>query len=489
MKIKRALISKITLLILMFMVILVYNGCKKEQSDNHPDPSVLNTNQVRELFYTKGLDKKLVNKINDTAEVIWTPAWEKVFSKIKDSVNYLYVPLVPQLRNSKGTGQVITTNQRQFLIVKDGKDFLRATYVQDESAKKGQSALSMQFTHFNGSLILNNLGTAQSFIYQYKNGAGTRAVAGPGVISASRSGSNPGTTIMGYRTECYTDYVCTWYAYCGSSIYIYTNLNGCNYPPNSPGDFGNCSDDYWYLSYSEPTEVCEDVYFPDLPPEPGNGNDGTDSISESDLEHATVAEDELKKIENIDKYMECFNDGKTAAFYELTLYVDQPVAGTDRQTNITGVELVGNLTLVMDGTSFDVGHTFVGFRKVNTDGTKVEQVLGFYPERTSPYDKGVIKDNSGHAYDVSYTVDVSSIEFTSALAQMKNDADNENYLVNSYNCTDAALLWMNAADAGLAGAPRGVFSNTPGDYGQALRAKSDANKTGGVAPNSKGPCN
>ena len=60
------------------------------------------------------------------------------------------------------------------------------------------------------------------------------------------------------------------------------------------------------------------------------------------------------------------------------------------------------------------------------------------------FSKGAIKDNSGHPYDVSYSREVSSLDFTSALAQVKNDAENKRYAVKSYNCTDAALLWMNA---------------------------------------------
>ena len=176
----------------------------------------------------------------------------------------------------------------------------------------------------------------------------------------------------------------------------------------------------------------------------------------------------------------------------MTFFVDQPIAGTNKQTNIialTGTGVPGNLTLVMAGSSFDVGHTFVAFEKINTDGSTVRQVLGFYPDSFGPYSDGVVKDNSGHAYDVSLSRSVTSVEFISALAQVKNDFNNKNYNVLNYNCTDAALYWMNAAGANLADKSRGVFKNTPGDYGQELRNISTANKNGGIAPQSKGPCN
>lgn len=37
--------------------------------------------------------------------------------------------------------------------------------------------------------------------------------------------------------------------------------------------------------------------------------------------------------------------------------------------------------------------------------------------------------------------------------------------------------------------PRGIFNNTSGDYGQALRQLNDANKNAGFAPNGHGACN
>jgi hypothetical protein len=225
-----------------------------------------------------------------------------------------------------------------------------------------------------------------------------------------------------------------------------------------------------------------------------DGSNGSTSFnpSQSDFENATLIEDGEKKITNIDKYIDCFNDGKAVSEYKLTFFVDQPIAGTNKQTNIialTGTIAPGNLTLVMAGSSFDVGHAFVAFEKINTDGSTVRQVLGFYPDSFGPYSDGVVKDNSGHAYDVSLSRSVTSVEFISALAQVKNDFNNKNYNVLNYNCTDAALYWMNAAGANLADKSRGVFKNTPGDYGQELRNISTANKNGGIAPQSKGPCN
>jgi hypothetical protein len=60
-----------------------------------------------------------------------------------------------------------------------------------------------------------------------------------------------------------------------------------------------------------------------------------------------------------------------------------------------------------------------------------------------------------------------------------------------YSCTDAAINWM--SDAGInipLSSPRGLFKNTPGDYGQKLAKINGAKKIPETAaPTSKGPCN
>lgn len=122
--------------------------------------------------------------------------------------------------------------------------------------------------------------------------------------------------------------------------------------------------------------------------------------------------------------------------------------------------------------------------------------MGFYPSSSAANAKGVIKNDSGHSYDVSYTSDVSSTKFEIALNNVVSDNILKNYVLSNlnggsqYNCTDAAINWMVNAGVNLPNdVPRGIFNNTPGDYGQALRQLSDSSKAPGAAPNGKGPCN
>jgi len=182
----------------------------------------------------------------------------------------------------------------------------------------------------------------------------------------------------------------------------------------------------------------------------------------------------------------------------LTIYVAQPKPGANDQwttdLHVTSPTPTGLIYLAGGGQLLNVGHTFVAFEKDNTDGTSVIQVMGFYPgPGLSLQPKGIIKDDSGHPYNVSYTVNVSVTNFNAALTGVVLDNGTSNYvLTNAFgserNCTDAALSWMSNAGVGLPVASRGAFTNTPGDFGQALRNVSGASTASGTAPPSHGPC-
>jgi hypothetical protein len=148
---------------------------------------------------------------------------------------------------------------------------------------------------------------------------------------------------------------------------------------------------------------------------------------------------------------------------------------------------------MINGVIHDVGHAFVAFIKENSDGTSVRQVMGFYPTGSGidagVSSKGIIKDNSGSPYDVSYTISVTANQFNSALTKLSQDFTNKDYAVRTYNCTDAAISWMNAGGASFSNISRGWFVNTPGDFGEELRKNQNAVKTGGTAASGKGPCN
>ncbi len=239
--------------------------------------------------------------------------------------------------------------------------------------------------------------------------------------------------------------------------------------------------------------------------QPSGGDVGKGSattISNSDIANAVLVDDGKTAIDP-QKYISCFTDGKTAKGYKLTIYVDQPVPGSNTQWT----SVLRNLPLHLmfttsNGTFLDVGHTFVSFEKDNTDGTKVTQVMGFYPGK-GPFlpgvaSKGIIKDDSGHPYNVSYAINVTASQFNAALSGVVSDNANSAYILTNiqsgteHNCTDAAISWIDDAGALFANPPattRGIFNNTPGDFGQALAGVSGSSTVPGTAPQSHGPCN
>lgn len=221
-------------------------------------------------------------------------------------------------------------------------------------------------------------------------------------------------------------------------------------------------------------------------------------LEATELESAVLIIDERPKIEDINKYIKCFTDGKIASGYKLTMYIDQPVAGkSDRFVSIPTVVgsplLLGGIKITTISGDYDVGHTFLGFEKINTDGSITRQVLGFYPDGQVINKKGILKDDSGRNFDVSLDISVSETQFNLALNQMKNDFDNAVYnLVNSfgrgYNCSDAAINWFNHSGTVLPNSSDGTFKNTPGELGQVLRKNPSSNQLSGDAPTGSGAC-
>ncbi len=267
----------------------------------------------------------------------------------------------------------------------------------------------------------------------------------------------------------------------------------------------DCSNWFWVVYDINTGEILSSTYLYTICTGTGEGSGGgggastssTITISQVDLDSALLIADNTPKIKDIQKYKECFSDGKQVQSYTITIYVDQPVPNSNDQWvllppnfHLTNPSEAG-IMVKTQNLDLDVGHTFVCYEKNNIDGTNVRQTVGFYPDPEGSHtsSKGVIKDNSNHTYDVSYKITVTESQFNASLSKLTSDFNNAQYNLRTYNCTDAALSWMNAAGANISSVPRGLYNNTPGDLGQALRSKPTANKNGGNAAAGKGPCN
>jgi len=404
-------------------------------------------------------------------------------------------------------GKVNTYGAMFYLIVKNERDFFKGVYFNEDTEASQKKEVVLE--NFTGKLLLTNLTTTGAFLIKYKDGKVVDNLSKAQKIASAKLMSAKGT--VSYRqTQCHTEmrycvYASDGYSYCGGAIDIIVSYN-YQWPS------AQCGVSYYMIDNAE-EQICEDYWYPDPPEEPTNPNDGdgttTDgnpgTFTESEISDAQFNDDGKPKIADIRKYTNCFNDGKQVQSYTMTVFVDQPVAGQSdwfkvvvpspgtTSNNPYGVP-TGVVWTTAGGTSFDVGHTFVTFEKNNTDGTNVRQTLGFYPSSNPFRSEGAMENNSLHEADVSYTVNVTQAQFNAALAKVEDDFDNKKYILtningNEYNCTDAAISWMNAGGANFLNSSTGLFRNTPGTFGQALRAKSGANTTPGPGILGKGECN
>jgi hypothetical protein len=91
-------------------------------------------------------------------------------------------------------------------------------------------------------------------------------------------------------------------------------------------------------------------------------------------------------------------------------------------------------------------------------------------------------------------MNVTKEQFEAGLQKVQSDFDTKDYVLHNlnsteYNCTDAAVSWMNAAGANFGNSAIGSFKNTPGGFGQVLRNTPGAYTNPSIGIPSKGPCN
>jgi len=187
-------------------------------------------------------------------------------------------------------------------------------------------------------------------------------------------------------------------------------------------------------------------------------------------------------------YIDCSSAG--SATFELTLYADQPTAGSrDPYSGIPGVNL-------------DVGHTFVSL-STNYGGTNSNITFGFYPQEGSTVDLNspVVPmdtyDDGGHEYSSSVTISLTCEQFNQAMIDAVAAASTNDYDLNNYNCTDFGIEVANNAGLNVTDTtsdwvdPFGTIhgsSSNPGDLGEdILLVGGTANTSGDDAPETDCP--
>lgn len=171
---------KLISFLLVFMATLVVISCRKEV-EIEPTAAKdigkkalyerklkgIDLDSLKKVFYEKSLDKKLTDEI-DLGSITWSPDWASSFHQVRDSNSYLYVPLIPALKKAGSSMKIELVNQRQFLIVKNNRQFQRATFTGINNKSK---ALVFDFKTLDGSLLLQDLETNKSFKYDFSKGS------------------------------------------------------------------------------------------------------------------------------------------------------------------------------------------------------------------------------------------------------------------------------------------------------------------------------
>ena len=140
---------------------------------------------------------------------------------------------------------------------------------------------------------------------------------------------------------------------------------------------------------------------------------------------------------NIENYLKCFDNVPDAgATASITIYADIPVDSDPRKLFNVG--------------TLSPGHTFVEITKEN-GGQRVSQNIGFYPKNrmdpaftTAPVD-GKLVDNSGHEFNASLKMNLSTVDLQRTLMEIRYLARFIKYDIDEYNCTDFALDVFNAS--------------------------------------------
>jgi hypothetical protein len=409
--------------------------------------------------------------------------------------------------------------------------YASSSVIGSDSDKLLEDYCTPNLNGFTGSIIIYDVDYSKSkgFLYQSGENTGNKVALGD---PKEKEKENDG----GRTQTCWDVYLITFYSD-GSEeymyLYSYCDSAQSGYEPGGGGSSGTSTTttngntkiitesngqvtikEYKCLGYQQcgwvtvaiivptATVVAEPNRYSFLPSNPSNNQtvfsslvdfayqyDGSESKWVGEPTVVVPGIDSAKRITNMSRYLDCFNEWYNA---RLTIYVDQPVSGSDQCS-------VGDIS----NTNVDVGHTFIGIQQ--NDNVKI---LGFYPEyKATPFNKlmpGTAATDEGHDYEVAVSVDITGTELMELVTFLINNS-NHLYHLDQFNCSNFAVQAFLEAGVTLPEAPSTwllgpSFLNPgicPGKLGEVLRNFSDPSRNssvntppfGGVAPNNYRQCN
>jgi len=265
--------------ILLILIISIAIGCKKDLYTLGSDKATIeDANEFKNTFLERGYEDKLIQKLNDTAEIAWKTDWVMPEGKkINDTLTYYFFKLRPYITNPKSPNKAAMSmqevNVKKFLIVGRGgtKPFYRiATYFYDNSKKNknGVSSIGENYSmnNYSGNVMYQNLDLKVNNEVNYSNGSKIEISK-----STLMSRSKTGVTTSALVEECYNSFYCTYTGTCDGYpiITVTKGRDFCDDPsfwPSSCRSFIG-----WFPGKTDITQVCKTVDYPD----PGAGGPGS----------------------------------------------------------------------------------------------------------------------------------------------------------------------------------------------------------------------
>lgn len=267
---------------------------------------------------------------------------------------------------------------------------------------------------------------------------------------------------------------------------VYTISNCYSWSACAGDGLGNCVGQIYYFTEC----INETMWFKSFdggsynmggggagyPPGSGGGGGYDDPVipsSAEDMKNVQILPPSIP-IADANKYLACFNTSLPA---KLTIYADQPVAGTTEPVSILG----------------GIGHAYLTFEQ-NINGMMVRRTVGFYNQTTVDpfYNKSApstLGNDSTHEYNVKWETSLTSGQFNGMIQATINYAPV--YNIENYNCANFVL---DVAAAGGIDLPRSVgwwytgSGLNPGALGEDLRKQPGAVSGKGHTEDNIGEC-
>lgn len=273
--------------LILLATLCLLTRCKK-QDHQTPEETIeirqaITTAMIKKGFNDADLVPELIDTLNDSLRVIYTPDWNQIrISKMGDSLDYRFIPLKAIAKTKSGEYPVKLSGHSSFLLVKNGKKFYRSRFY---PKAVGQITSESSLFLYNGQLILDDLTSNKSYVIDYRMGETSQNFGDKVKLSENHGSSSKISakkmsvnTSMGWEQRCYQASTCNWYSVCSGIVYIDESPPGtCNHPTTvTPCDYSAP----WQQSNITFRTVCENVYFEDPPIDGGGGGGGGGGTAE-----------------------------------------------------------------------------------------------------------------------------------------------------------------------------------------------------------------